>query len=84
MQKKTDSNSPDAASLTFEQAMARLQAIVDRIESGQVGLEESMQQYAEGVGLVERCREILERCEQRVEELSVQVDRASKPGKERG
>lgn len=67
-------NAPD-----FEQAIAQLEEIIERIESGQVGLEKSISEYERGVGLIRRCREVLERAEQRVEELSAQMqaDRAA-------
>ena len=50
--------------------MEQLEAIVERIERGEVGLEESVKQYEQGVQLIARCREILGRAEQRVEELA--------------
>lgn len=62
--------SSGVAELSYEQAMERLEAIVERIERGEVGLEESVKQYEQGVLLIARCREILGRAEQRVEELS--------------
>jgi exodeoxyribonuclease VII small subunit len=55
--------------LSFEEAMRQLEAIVDRIESGEAGLEESLKEYERGVLLREHCREILARTEQRVSEL---------------
>jgi exodeoxyribonuclease VII small subunit len=58
------------AELSYEQAMEQLEAIVDRIERGEIGLEESVKQYEQGVLLIARCREILGRAEQRVEELT--------------
>lgn len=59
-----------AAELSYEQAMEQLEAIVGRIERGEVGLEDSVKQYEQGVQLIARCREILGRAEQRVEELT--------------
>jgi exodeoxyribonuclease VII small subunit len=61
-------HSPDG--LTFEQAMAQLEAIVERVESGQIGLELALAEYERGVALVKRCREVLQRAELKVEELS--------------
>lgn len=60
----------DAENLTFEQAVERLEAIIGRIESGEVGLEQSIREYEHGVALLKRCRAILETAEQRVEELT--------------
>jgi exodeoxyribonuclease VII small subunit len=57
----------------FEQALAELESIIQRIESGQIGLEKSITEYERGVGLIRRCRQVLERAEQRVEELTSQM-----------
>jgi len=62
--------SPSDPGMTFEQALARLEAIVQRIESGEVGLERSIAEYEQGVALIRRCKDILEKAEQRVEVLS--------------
>lgn len=59
-----------AASLSFEAAMDELESIVQRIERGEIGLEESLAQYERGVKLINRCKEVLSQAEQRVEELS--------------
>lgn len=53
--------------------MAQLEQIIERIESGEIGLEKSISEYERGVGLIRRCREVLERAEQRVEELTSQM-----------
>ncbi len=55
---------------TFEQAVAELESIIDRIESGEIGLEESLKAYERGILLRDHCREILGRTEQRVAELN--------------
>lgn len=71
--------SPDALSpeesaelktLGYEAAVARLEQIIDRIESGEAGLEGSLVDYERGVILVARCREILDKAEQRVAALT--------------
>lgn len=69
-----------ADGLTFEQAMEQLEAIVERVEGGQVGLEQALAEYERGVGLVKRCREVLQRAELRVEELSTLIARESETG----
>lgn len=60
----------DAAVLSFEAALERLETIVERIESGEVSLEEAIQEYEQGMTLIRRCKDVLARAEQRVEELS--------------
>ncbi len=58
---------------SFEQAIEQLEAIIDRIESGEIGLERSIAEYERGVALIRRCRQVLESAEQRVEELQRQT-----------
>tara|TARA_R110002072_G_scaffold42064_20_gene118632 strand:+ start:57268 stop:57510 length:243 start_codon:yes stop_codon:yes gene_type:complete len=53
----------------YEELIDQLEGIVDRIESGEIGLEESIKGYEQGIGLVKRAREILDRAEQRITEL---------------
>ncbi|MEL6328796.1 MAG: exodeoxyribonuclease VII small subunit [Planctomycetota bacterium] len=55
--------------LGFEAAFENLEAIVERIESGEIGLEASIAEYEKGVALVKRCRAILEKAEQKIETL---------------
>lgn len=62
--------------LSYEQAQQELETIIERIESGQIGLEQSIAQYERGVALVRHCRRILDRAEQKFTELSVQLEAA--------
>lgn len=56
--------------LSWEQAIERLEEINDAIESGDLGLERSIDAYEEGVALRAHCATILERAELRVTKLS--------------
>lgn len=67
---------PALDNLSFEQALAQVEAIIERIESGEVGLEESLEQYERGVALVNHCRGKLDRAQQRVEDLTQRLERA--------
>lgn len=60
--------SPDET-VTYEEAVAQLESILEKIESGEIGLEASIQEYERGVGLIKRCRAILDQAEQRIEHL---------------
>ncbi|MFO0832705.1 MAG: exodeoxyribonuclease VII small subunit [Phycisphaerales bacterium] len=60
--------------LSFEAALERLEGIVQRIESGDVGLEQAITEYEQGMALIRRCKDVLARAEQRVEELKRQHD----------
>ena len=55
---------------SFEEALDRLEAIVRRLEEGEIGLNEALEQYEEGVGLLRQAYDVLQRAERRVELLS--------------
>ncbi|VAX38903.1 hypothetical protein MNBD_PLANCTO03-729 [hydrothermal vent metagenome] len=74
---KDDAIQPDGPS--FEQAIAEVETIIDRIESGEMGLEDQIEQYARGAEMLKRCRAVLDRCEQRVEEITAQLDKSDHP-----
>jgi exodeoxyribonuclease VII small subunit len=59
---------------TFEESVAQLEQIVAAIESGQIGLEESLSKYEQGMALVKRCRAILDSAEKRIEQLTETKD----------
>ena len=55
--------------LKFEDALKRLEQIVDAIEQGKIGLEDSIKSYEEGMALVRRCRTVLMDAEQKIQHL---------------
>ena len=55
--------------ITFEQALAALERIVERLEKGELSLEESLQLYEEGVRLSRLCHGKLEEAEGKIEIL---------------
>lgn len=63
---------------TFEQALARLEQIVQQLEDGRTDLGASLAGYEEGVKLLRQCHGLLERAERRIELLSG-VDADGKP-----
>lgn len=56
--------------LTYEQAFQSLQGIVQRLETGDVPLEESLQLFETGVRMTKICQEALQKAQQRVEILT--------------
>ncbi len=56
----------DEKKMTFEQALARLEEIVALLEKGDVPLDQSLELYEEGAGLVKRCNAALTQAERRV------------------
>jgi exodeoxyribonuclease VII small subunit len=59
---------------TFEEALARLDEIVRRLESGDVALDEALDLWREGEELHRLCLERLTAAEGRVEELEAEQD----------
>ena len=58
--------------LTFEQALQRLEALVETLEDETAGLDEALQAYEEGVLLARFCLERLDTAELRVQELALE------------
>ena len=56
--------------MTFEEKLAKLTEIVEKLEVGnELPLEDSLKLFEEGVSLISSCREMLEKAEQRVENV---------------
>jgi len=63
------SEGPPAEGLSFEESLASLEAVVARLETGDLELEEALSAFEQGVALTRRCSEQLESSERRIEEL---------------
>ena len=61
---KTENNLKD-----FEKAMQQLENIVNTMESGELGLEDSLNQFEQGIKLAKNCQDTLSEAESRVEQL---------------
>jgi exodeoxyribonuclease VII small subunit len=59
---------------TFEDALRRLEEIVQRLEQGDVPLEAAMQLYEEGIGLSRICAGKLKTAELSLKRLSKDAD----------
>ena len=55
----------------FEESIARLEAIVKLLESGEASLDESIKLYSEGVKLVGECNKKLDETERKIKLLVV-------------
>lgn len=60
----------DSSMSSFETSLGELQEIVAKLEAGSTSLDESMQQFERGVGLLKSCYRVLEEAEQRIEILT--------------
>jgi exodeoxyribonuclease VII small subunit len=54
----------------FDQVLERLRTVVERLEAGQLGLEDSLKIFEEGVALARKGHALLEAAEKRVELLT--------------
>ncbi len=55
--------------MSFEDAIAELENIVDKLEKGQLSLDESLALFEKGIRLVRECNEKLKSAQQKVEKL---------------
>jgi exodeoxyribonuclease VII small subunit len=67
---KTTPPDPPSEQLRFEDALERLEEIVHSLEEGDIGLNESLEGYEEGVKLLRQSYDLLQRAERRIELLS--------------
>lgn len=56
---------------SYEALYARMQAIVARLEAGELPLEEALALYEEGVSVAAACQQLLDQAELRVQELQL-------------
>ena len=66
----------DVNKLSFEESIKRLREIVESIEQGEIALQDSLDQYEQGMALIKHCRGILQQAEKRIERIS-KTDAAS-------
>jgi len=56
--------------LSFEEALGELTSLVEKLESGQMSLEDSVASFEQGVQLSRRCEALLDTAEQRLDVLN--------------
>ena len=61
--------SKKAKSVDFEQALGELETVVERLEHGELPLDEALKQFERGIELARGCQDALKQAEQRVEIL---------------
>lgn len=59
---------------TFEEAMAELEEITDKLAEGNIALDEMMKLYAKGKELSAYCRKILDSYDKKLEKVEVKSD----------
>jgi len=65
---------PVIADMTFEAALAELEAIVEKLEAGTVSLEDSIAIYERGEKLKSHCDKQLKAAEARIEKITLKSD----------
>ena len=74
---ESDASAEPVAAMSFEEALAELEGIVQKLERGQLDLESSIQAYERGTALRAHCAEKLRQVQLRVEKLT--LDREGQP-----
>lgn len=74
----TDKPLIDIQNLPFEKALSELESIVQKLERGEVALEESIALYERGEGLKKRCEMLLKQAEARIEKITLGADGQAK------
>jgi len=77
-------NDPPVNELTFEQALDELDALVRRMESGQLGLDDSITAYQRGAELAKYCQMKLAAAEEQIKVLDGDVLKPLDPNQMRG
>lgn len=67
--KTTPADTAAEPAADFERSLAELEAIVERLEEGDLSLDDSLRQFERGVQLTRSCQSALKQAEQKVEML---------------
>lgn len=62
--------SKDHDDVNFERSLAELETLIEKMEAGDLSLEESLQAFERGVALTRDCQAALRRAELRVQALT--------------
>jgi exodeoxyribonuclease VII small subunit len=72
-----DGPNSDVKDMSFEKALGELEQIVQKLESGQAPLQESIAIYERGQALKDHCESLLRAAEARIEKIT--LNREGKP-----
>lgn len=64
----------DIGKMSFEEAIKTLTEIVGKIEQGEIPLQDSLEQYEQGMSLIKHCRGILQKAENRIEKIAAESE----------
>lgn len=63
-----------SATMDFEQSLNELERLVERLEKGELSLEDALQDFERGITLAHACQSALSAAERRVEQLLSTAD----------
>lgn len=63
-------NTKDIENITFEQALKELETIVRNLENGTIPLDDSLENFENGIKLIRRCNLLLDNAEKKVKKLT--------------
>ncbi len=70
----SENSNEDIKSMSFETALAELETIVNKLESGQAPLQESISIYERGEALKNHCESLLKSAEAKIEKITLSRD----------
>ena len=71
-------NTDSIKKMSFEEAMGELESIVQKMESGDAKLEDSIQSYERGIALKQHCEAKLREAEEKIEKITISEDGSAK------
>ncbi len=57
--------------MKFEEALKKLEKIVEKLENSEINLDESIKLYEQGQELIKFCKDYLSRTEEKIEEVKI-------------
>lgn len=70
--KKTTPSSKTTNAIDFEKSIDKLTLLVEKLEHGNLPLEQSLKYYEEGIALVRQCQTALNQAEQKIQILTAE------------
>lgn len=74
---RQDAEVPGISELSFEEALGRLEAIVEGLEGGQLALEDALARFEEGMALRAECLQRLQSAEAKIEQVLAESEGAA-------
>lgn len=67
---KSTTTAADAGELSFEQSIAELDGIIQSLDGDAQGLDQLVEKYERGMGLLARCQQQLDSAQLRIEQIT--------------